>query len=421
MTQQMKKFLQFSLALLLCSSLVQAESSLRALQEDDATWRDKLADFFTDERCLRTEKNTAALKDLSNWMAKKTDLNTTRLLDITLPGTHNSAAFDLTTELNANDPDYSTVESGTFNIPDSVISQWICGYALTQSLSLSEQLQAGARYLDLRFDYDDATSSWRGYHFLWGLEMPELLEQIATFSKEHPKEVIVLEFGTIYNPAVTAEQKGDYSALITNIFAGQLIPTTTNLENITIGELQDAGTTVMAVVRDNEIATLSDVLWDDQRVIENTYAPTDNTDVLKSYNEDRLTDFYNLGANNTKLYKLQWILTPSVAYIQENPLVGNLYELAQKANERLVELKRPRNDPNQQLGNILLLDYLEVSPLLDVLGLELYSDGAFIEEEVPEQDAFSAAAKVGLGVGVTMFICGLCCLRKWCKNGKKKN
>mmetsp|Transcript_27635 Transcript_27635/g.67217 ORF Transcript_27635/g.67217 Transcript_27635/m.67217 type:complete len:428 (-) Transcript_27635:87-1370(-) len=423
--QQNHKFLQFSLLFLLFSSLVQGQSqdhsSLRRALQEESTWRDTFSNFFTDERCLRTEKNTASLKDLSNWMSKRNSLNATRLLDITLPGTHNSAAFDLTTELNVNDPDYSTVEKGTFKIPDAVISQWICGYALTQSLSLSEQLQAGARYLDLRMDYDVATSTWRGYHFLWGLEMSVLLEQIATFAKAHPKEIIVLQFGTIYNTGVTAEQKQDYANMITNAFAGQLMPTTTDLPTAMIGELQEAGTTIMAIVRDNEIATMSDVLWDEQTAIENTYAPTDNVDALKSYNEDRLADFYKLGANNTELYKLQWILTPSVEYIQKNPLVGNLYELAQDANGRLVEFKRPSSDANQQLGNILLIDYVEVSPLFDVLDLQQYSDGAFIEEAVPEQDKFSAAAKIGLGVGLTMFICGLCCLRKWCKGSKNKD
>ncbi|CAJ1937930.1 unnamed protein product [Cylindrotheca closterium] len=415
--------LQFSLFLLF-SSLVQGQqlshNHLRALQQEEASWMDKLSDFFTDDRCLRTEKNTANSKDLSNWMSKR-NLTSTRLLDLTLPGTHNSAAFDLTTELNTNDPDYSTVEEGTFRIPDSVVSQWICGYALTQSLSLSEQLQAGIRYLDLRFDFDSVTNQWRGYHFLWGLEMSVLLEQIATFAKAHPQEVMVLQFGTIYNPGVTAEQKQDYASKITNIFAGQLIPTSIDLQNVTIGELQEAGTSIMAVIRDNEIATLSDVLWDDQNTIENTYAPTDDTDVLKSYNEDRLAEFYNLDTNNTKLYKLQWILTPTVAYIQANPLVGNLYVLAQTANERLVEFKRPTSETNQQLGNILLLDYVEVSPLFDVLDLSQYADGNFVQEEVPEQDTFSSAAKVGLGVGLTMFICGLCCLRKWCKKDKNKD
>lgn len=389
----------------------------RALQEDDSSWTDTFTDWFTDDRCLRTEKSTDNLVDLSNWMSKLPNPESTLLLDLTLPGTHNSAAFDLTTELNSNDPDYATVEDGTFNIPDDFISQWICGYALTQSLSLSEQLQAGARYLDVRLDFDSATSSWRAYHFLFGLQMTDLLEQISTFAKNHPKEIIVVEFGTIYSPAVTAEQKLDYQRKITNTFAGNLIPTSIDLATATIGSLQDAGTNILAVVRDDEAANGTDILWNDQ-IIENTFALTDNVNVMVQYNEDRLADFYNRTEEN--LYKLQWILTPSTDYIRENPLAGNLYSLAQEANAKLNDFNRPGTAANQQLGNILSVDYIETSPLIQMLNLKQYSDGDFIVEAVEPQSRWTTMAKVGLGVGLVIFLCGCCCICKWCKGRKDK-
>jgi len=395
---------------------------LRSLQEDDSSWSDAFKDFFTDDRCLRVEKDAGNLVDLSNWMSKAAEeeerFGSARLADLTLPGTHNSASYDLTTELNKNDPDYATVEQGTFSVPETVVSSWVCGYALTQSLSVSEQLQAGARYLDLRFDFDAAKSEWRAFHFLWGLDMLDVLDQIATFAGAHPKEVIVLQFGEIYNPDVTAEQRDDYASKIGNIFAGKLVPDSTDLATVTIGELQQAGTTILAVVNDDEIAALADTLLDDQSTIEDGFPVTDSADVLKSYAEGRLEEFDARPADETDLFKLQWIMTPSVKYIQENPLVGNLYSLAKGANDRLPEIKPPPSDPNQKLGNILIVDFVEASPLLEVLDLKQYSDGSFVEEDVPEQNAFSAAAKIGLGVGVAMFICGLCCLCKWCKSKK---
>jgi hypothetical protein len=391
----------------------------RELQdEDDSSWTDSFTDFFTDDRCLRTEKDTSLLFDLSNWMSKLESPDTVRLLDITLPGTHNSAAYDLATELNKNDPDYATVQDGTFSIPEDFISQWICGYALTQSLSLSEQLQAGVRYLDVRIDYDSATSSWRGYHFLFGLQMTVLLEQIATFAKAHPKEIIIVEFGTIYNPDVTAEQKADYRSKITNTFAGNLIPTSIDLTTVTIGSLQEAGTNLLAVVRDDEIAEGSDILWNDQNTIKNTFPLTDNYNVMAQYNEDRLADFYNRTEQN--FYHLQWILTATSDYIRENPLVGNLYSLAQEANAKLLDFKRPSTDANQQLGNILSVDYIETSPLLKILELEESSDGEFVEEEVEPQSKWTAGAKVGLGVGMVILLCGCCCICKWCKSRRNK-
>jgi hypothetical protein len=130
-----------------------------------------------------------------------------------------------------------------------------------------------------------------------------------------------------------------------------------------------------------------------------------------------LTDFYNRTEQN--FYKLQWILTPTSKYIRENPLVGSLYSLAQEGNAKLNDFKRPSTDANQQLGNILLVDYIETSPLIKILALEGYSDGAFVEEEVEPQSKWTAGAKVGLGVGLVILLCGCCCICKWCKGRKK--
>eukprot|EP00980_Cylindrotheca_fusiformis_P018460 scaffold6103_cov116-Cylindrotheca_fusiformis.AAC.6 len=399
-----------------CSFTAGRIAEPRVLEGD--SWTDRFSDFFTDDRCLRTEKKTDKLRDLSSWMSKLPNANTTRLLDITLPGTHNSAAYDLTTDENLNDPEYSIVESGTFDISVDFLSAWTCGYAITQSLSISEQLQAGARYLDLRIDYDSATSTWRGFHFLFGLEMTVLLNQISTFAKANPKEIIVIEFGPIYNPEVTDEQREDYKRKITNTFAGNLIPTTTDLSNVTIGSLQEAGTNIMAVVTDDQVAGGTDVLWDDQ-IIENTVPMTDDVNTMVTFNENRLEDFHNRTEEN--LYKIQWILTPSSNYIKKHLLDGTLYLLAQDANDKLNDFKRPANSANTQLGNILSVDYIETSPLIQILGLQSYSNGEFVAEKVPPQSKWTALAKVGLGVGLVLLLCGCCCIRKWCKGRKKED
>jgi hypothetical protein len=114
-------------------------------------------------------------------------------------------------------------------------------------------------------------------------------------------------------------------------------------------------------------------------------------------------------------HHLQWILTATSDYIRENPLVGNLYSLAQEANAKLNDFKRPSTDAYQQLGNLLSVDYIETSPLLKILELEGYSDRAFVEEEVEPQSQWTAGAKVGLGVGLVISLCGCCCICKWCK------
>jgi len=436
MKHQNLKFLQSFLGffLLFSSPVVQGRmlepsselnSSLMGDGPADPTWTKAYDDFFVNGRCSRVRTNTENLVDLSSWMSKKPNMTSTRLMDVALPGTHDSASYDLNSERNPNDPDYWTLEQGTLQIPDfedvvkDWFKHWVCGYALTQSLSVSEQLQAGIRYLDLRFDFDSATGTWRAYHFLWGTGMREILQQVATFATAHPTEVIVLHFGGIHNPDVTIDQRNEYAGHINSLFAGKLVPsTTTDLATVTIGELQEAGTTIMAIVDDDAVAELSYIFWDDEETIENNFAPTDFKEILVAYNEDRLKDFHGRPTDATILYKLQWIFVPSIIHIRKNPYSGNLFAMAKEANDLLPAFKRPATDPDQQLGNILMVDFVEESRLFRVLDLQQYSDGPFIPEIVVARDdsSLSLGAIIGLCLGVMMLTCGLYYIYRWRQN-----
>jgi hypothetical protein len=55
---------------------------------------------------------------------------------------------------------------------------------------------------------------------------------------------------------------------------------------------------------------------------------------------------------------------------------------------------------------------------MKLLDLEKYSSGAFVPEAVDPQSKWTGAAKAGLALGVIACMCGLFCLRKWCRNKK---
>lgn len=401
----------------LSSSSSKEEVVGRLLEGDSFT--DNIKDFFTDERCLRSEKNLENLLDLSDWMSKLPNADSLKLMDLTLPGTHNSGSYDLTTDINLNDPEYEVVKEGTASLPADLVAQWSCQYALTQSLSLSEQLQAGVRYLDLRLDYDAATQKFRGNHMLFGLDAADLLSQVATFANDHPKEIIFLEIGPVY-AQLTTEISEELQRLLTNTFAGKLVPTSTDVGTVTLGQLQNDGANLFVIVNNKEIVGDSNLLWQEGSIVNRTYIETGDVDTMSAYNTDRLNDFHARNSTEAdELYKLQWILTPDARYIQQNPLEGSLYLLAQEANSKLGDFYR--SAAQKQLGNVFSVDYVETSPLMKMLGLEQYSGGAFVAEPVEPQSKWTGAAKAGLGVGIIIFLCGLFCLCKYCKGRKKEN
>ena len=359
----------------------------------------KLDDFFFSEKCARPDEDTSRIRDLSNWMAS-IDAST-NLAGLTLPGTHNSAAYDLSTQFNENDPQYNYIQEATFGVdlPNKLIAKFACRFALTQSLSISEQLRSGIRYFDLRVDYDEETSTFRTFHLLFGLPIQDILNQIQAFIKAHPSEIVIIEMRELLSPSITAEKKRELAQIILDAFGSALFPVTSALP--TIGEMQAAGTTVIVAVQDGEINSSSDMIWPTSGKIRDTFANTVDVEEMNEYNQERLVEF-NAESNQYLFTKLSWILTPDTDYLKDSLLRGSIYSLAKdEANPALVDFAAKNDDV--QLGNILIIDYVEQSPLFDVLGLSSTSDEPFVPDSPSNRlrVALPFFVAVTLGVGST--------------------
>lgn len=108
----------------------------------------------------------------ANWMSELASQDSSiKIRDLVMPGTHDSASY--------------------------TISGWkpFSAVGLTQSLSVTDQLMSGARYLDIRFagsaNDPNALSIWHGC--LEGGSLKDILEEIRNFLKQHPGEFLVLE------------------------------------------------------------------------------------------------------------------------------------------------------------------------------------------------------------------------------------
>ena len=358
------------------------ESSIRRLQdgtdqegeEENNSFLDNVSDFFFDENCERTRKDTSNLSDLSDWMSTLDPA--TNLSDVTLPGTHHSAAYDLSTTFNSNDLEYQKIQDASFGVdlPDKLIAPWVCRFALTQSLSIAEQLQAGVRYFDLRVDYDPDTSAFRVFHLLFGLQIEEILSQMKDFIRDHPTEIIVVEMTELLSTSATSDKKRQLAQIILDTFGSLLVPAADSLP--TIGDMQSAGTTVIVSVLDSEINSSSDLIWSNNG-IRNTFANSVDLQTMVDYNQERLGEF-GTASDRFLLNKLSWILTPDSDYIKDSILRGSLFDLAKDANPALEDFAS--KNAGTQLGNILIVDYVETSPLFDVLEISSKSDGAFVAE-----------------------------------------
>ena len=139
---------------------------------------------------------------LSTWMGDlEPIIGNLTLFDLSLPGTHDTLTYDLSTTVadNANDlPAWAAWFLHTIH-GSGFIGQFIRKQAVTQELNVTEQLQAGMRFLDLRTIYTAPPTKPIGSKDWYSLHMVEsnqpslhYFTAVAEFLRDHPKEIVVM-------------------------------------------------------------------------------------------------------------------------------------------------------------------------------------------------------------------------------------
>lgn len=153
------------------------------------------------------------------------------LLDIMIPGTHDSATNEITSSslYAAGDGEeaFSSVPSILKNdITKLVSKRYAVKWAVNQRKSITKQLQHGIRYLDLRVcgEKEKKKDIKQIYtcHFFVGSKIENVLNQVDSFTKTHKKEIIILDFQHFYS---MGDDEHEYLAnLIKDTFGNRLVP-----------------------------------------------------------------------------------------------------------------------------------------------------------------------------------------------------
>lgn len=119
----------------------------------------------------------------------------------------------------------------TNGVPD-LIEDFIRSGAQTQDLTITEQLDAGIRFLDIRMmmQYTDTPPMWYSLHMMQSTDTSmKYFRDIRTWMDAHPSEIVVMWLSKHGNecatgddqyPFVTIEQKRDFWAEILDVFTG---------------------------------------------------------------------------------------------------------------------------------------------------------------------------------------------------------
>lgn len=128
-------------------------------------------------------------------------IGTRKLREITLPGTHDSGAYEfVSTELDQ----YNRGEWDALydRIADSIVDDIIRYLSRTQSKTIYEQLAGGIRYLDIRAMVSRVDHQWHMYHGRVAHSVAVCLDDIVRFLGELDNrgkhgEVVIVSFGNL--------------------------------------------------------------------------------------------------------------------------------------------------------------------------------------------------------------------------------
>lgn len=130
--------------------------------------------------------------DYSHWM-KETLAGPERLVDIAMPGAHDALTAEMTRA--------GAVDGASVAAPFQLALCKSLGYrqSKTQLASAAELLAGGVRYFDIRVTRDAATGTFYTVHNYYSAPLAGHLAQFTAFLREHPGEVLVLDFQHCYD------------------------------------------------------------------------------------------------------------------------------------------------------------------------------------------------------------------------------
>ena len=164
---------------------------------------------------------TADYANLSDWMSELSPrLQKMSLASLAIPGWHISFTIerDLKTDMEIARTSYEMAEFlrklpnlAIFNSFRSLIKQIWKAWMPKQMLSVTQQLTAGVRYLDVRVTKH--RSALYAEHGLYSKQLTKYLKEVKCFLDSHLKEVVILHF-----QALNPDRQRDKRRLVTCMF-----------------------------------------------------------------------------------------------------------------------------------------------------------------------------------------------------------
>jgi hypothetical protein len=258
-----------------------------------------------------------------------------------LPGSHDAASYSLGRG--------SAICAARAHRLMGLMSFLAAPRARTQEVSLTAQLEAGVRYLDLRIcAVPGTTRRFFVHHTYLGAPLEDALEQIDAFSRAHPREVLLLDFQHL-----SGFEDADRAALARDLeqrFAGRLLPAGTKPGALTLRQLWDARVGIVLLV---ERPPASPHLFDRAATLVSRWPNAASLPAL-------LGSLPWMAEESPRLHVLQWQLTPGAGQFVRHPL-STLLDFAAGTNRLIEDGTLARLLPARRLNVVMTDDAVKVA------------------------------------------------------------
>jgi hypothetical protein len=162
--------------------------------------RDPITLIVGPEKTIR-----GSIKPFESWMADLgSKLAGRKLNEILLPGTHDSGTYSIPPTGSDLSPDNGQLYKWRvllkllqINIVGPIAKSIIAGWARVQDRNITEQLEGGVRYFDLRLC--GSGDDFYIVHGMWGAKIDKILDSVEAFIASHPKEIVLLDVNHFYD------------------------------------------------------------------------------------------------------------------------------------------------------------------------------------------------------------------------------
>lgn len=253
---------------------------------------------------------------LSNWIGELLPIvGHLTVMDISLPGTHNTFTYDLSLTVSDGGIDGAPMLAQILHdysneIPDG-IEDYVRQQGQIQDLEVTQQLNNGIRFIDARMMYeyssdDDGSKDWYSLHLMQtNNKVMKYYNEIYQWMSNHPEEIVVMwiskhgstgKTGDDQYPNVSIEEKQSFWQQIVDLFQDVLVDVTVSpINSTTISELIERNHRLYIYASDYVELTNSSIYALDAKLIEKVGGPdVTNETYAVSYEESVFSNALNI-------------------------------------------------------------------------------------------------------------------------------